>query len=82
MSITLGQSENYINKIENGKFSPSMTAFFDICDYLGISPKDFFDTENNHPELVNEVVTVYKRLDNIDQTSIANIINSLARDKS
>jgi transcriptional regulator with XRE-family HTH domain len=43
MSLSLGQSETYINRIENGKMLPSMTVFFYICDYLGLSPADFFD---------------------------------------
>ena len=45
MSLSLGQSESYINRIENGKMLPSLTVFFYICDYLDITPKDFFDTE-------------------------------------
>jgi transcriptional regulator with XRE-family HTH domain len=50
MSLSIGQSANYINKIENQKAYPSMTAFFYICEYLGITPKDFFDEGNAHPE--------------------------------
>ena len=41
MSLSLGQSESYINKIENKKSLPSMTGFFYICEYLGIHPKRF-----------------------------------------
>ena len=41
MSLSLGQSAGYINNIENGVNYPSMTVFFYICDYFGISPKDF-----------------------------------------
>lgn len=44
MSLSLGQSESYINKIENGKAFPSMQVFFYICEYLGITPQDFFST--------------------------------------
>lgn len=42
MSLGLGQNVNYINLIENGKRLPSMQGFFSICDYMGISPADFF----------------------------------------
>lgn len=41
MSLSLGQSEGYINNIENGVNFPSMTVFFYICDYFGITPKEF-----------------------------------------
>lgn len=50
MSLSLGQSAGYINNIENGVNLPSMTLFFYICEYLNITPKDFFDTENINPD--------------------------------
>lgn len=42
MSLSLGQSSDYINDIENGKSYPSMQMFFLICDYLNITPIDYF----------------------------------------
>ena len=51
MSLSLGQSENYINMIENKKSFPSMTAFFYICEYLGATPKEFFDDDNKNPRI-------------------------------
>jgi len=80
MSLSIGLSANHINKIENGKVLPSMTAFFDICYYLKVSPKDFFDLDNNDPDMVNEMVKDYKRLDSTDQANVAGIIKGLARD--
>ena len=41
MSLSIGQSENYINKIENRKSLPSMHAFFFICEYLGVTLHNF-----------------------------------------
>lgn len=32
MSLSMGQNENYINHIENGKSMPSMQGFFYICE--------------------------------------------------
>ena len=49
MSLSLGQSESYINKIENKRAMPSMTGFFYICEYLGISPNEFFNIESATP---------------------------------
>ena len=49
MSLSIGQSPGYINNIESGVNYPSMTVFFYICDYLEISPKDFFDLETAAP---------------------------------
>ena len=43
MSLSLGQANNYINNIENKKSLPSMPSFFYICEYLGVTPQEFFD---------------------------------------
>jgi len=81
MSLSIGQSENYINKIENGRSLPSITALFDICYYLNISLKDFFDRSNNNPSMVKEYITDYMRLNDTSQAQIAAIVKDLARDK-
>ena len=43
MSLSIGQNPGYINNIETGKALPSMASFFFICEYLNITPYDFFD---------------------------------------
>ena len=43
MSLSLGQAAGYINNIENGKNLPSMAMFFEICEYLEVTPQEFFD---------------------------------------
>lgn len=43
MSLDLQQNSSYINRIENKKAFPSMQLFFDICEYLHITPGQFFD---------------------------------------
>ena len=42
MSLSMGQAAGYINNIENGNHLPSLAMFFEICEYLGVTPKDFF----------------------------------------
>lgn len=42
MSLSLGQNSGYINHIENKQALPSLPVFFNICDYFGISPEEFF----------------------------------------
>lgn len=55
LSLRIGQSESYINKIENGNALPSMTAFFYICEYFNITPAQFFDFTVQSPEKLNEI---------------------------
>ena len=64
MSLSLGQSPNYINGIENGDSYPSMTTFFYICDYFGITPKEFFDLEATNPTKASELMELAKALPN------------------
>ncbi|MGD9569120.1 MAG: helix-turn-helix domain-containing protein [Sedimentibacter sp.] len=66
MSLSLGQSESYINKIENKKTLPSMTGFFYICEYFDIHPKEFFDDGLKNPNKINELITELNKL-NEDQ---------------
>lgn len=79
MSLTLGQSESYINKIENGKAFPSMQIFFYICDYFGISPRDFFDEDASNPVLLNTLFGDLKTLSDSQIANIANIVKDLKR---
>lgn len=62
MSLSIGQSAGYINNIENGVNYPAMTTFFYICDYLGVTPKEFFDVEETNPQKVNELLDAAKHL--------------------
>lgn len=71
MSLSIGQSENYINKIENRKSLPSMHAFFFICEYLGVTPAQFFDKDNQNPALLNEALSEIRKL---DEASLAHIM--------
>lgn len=59
MSLSLGQSESYINRIENNQMLPSLTVFFYICDYLQITPKEFFE---NDPEIDLEYIELARNL--------------------
>ena len=76
MSYDLGHSRGYINNISSGKTLPSMTEFFAICDYFGISPVEFFDTKATNPKLSRSVLEALEQLDEFDdqhKTSITEI---------
>jgi transcriptional regulator with XRE-family HTH domain len=77
MSLTVGQNVNYINHIENGKMMPSMQSFFYLCEYLNISPKDFFDFESSQPEKLNALIANLKKLDDASLDNIASIVEKM-----
>lgn len=82
MSLTIGQSPGYINNVENGINYPSMALFFYICDYLGVSPKDFFDEENAHPGQVNELLDAAKGLDADNLSHLIALAKALGQRKN
>ncbi len=64
MSLSIGQSPSYINNIETGVSYPSMTAFFYICEYLEVTPQEFFDVDSNNPVKEKELLKAIKGLNN------------------
>ena len=79
MSLSLGQSPSYINNIETGVSYPSMTVFFYICEYLGITPSEFFDTESKNPSLQNELLKSVKGLSNEQLDNLISLAKGLKK---
>lgn len=50
LSKDLGRNLSYMHDIHTGKSSPSMRDFFRICEYLDVTPLQFFggDEETQH----------------------------------
>jgi len=81
MSLSLGQSESYINVIENKKSLPSMSMFLHICEYLDVTPMEFFDAENKNPVKLRELLKDLKRLDDKALLHIAGLARELVNRK-
>ena len=56
MSLDMGRSEGYINHISSGKAMPSMSEFFEICRYFGITPYEFFNENMKYPEKIHKII--------------------------
>ena len=79
MSLSIGQNPGYINNIETGKSMPSLAGIFYICDYLGITPAEFFDTESDNPARLKELIGYLKLLDAEQLENVTAIVKSLAK---
>ena len=77
MSLSLGQSESYINKIENKRTLPSLSGFIYICEYFNITPQEFFDESNASPQLNKELTEEFKKLSATHAEHILQIIKDL-----
>ena len=63
MSLALGQAHGYINRIENGHSMPSMPVFFYICQYLDVTPSEFFSGDLKAPQKLSELMESLKSID-------------------
>ena len=79
MSLSRGQNAGYINNIESGKSMPSLSGIFYICEYLGITPKDFFDIDAASPSKANELYSIAKGLSNEQLDNLIALANGLRK---
>ena len=79
MSLSIGQSAGYINNIENGIAFPSMTVFFYICEYLNITPMEFFETDMHSPSKNTELLEAVRGLDTEQLSLVIAVAKGLAR---
>ncbi|MCI6495821.1 MAG: helix-turn-helix domain-containing protein [Anaeromassilibacillus sp.] len=79
MSLSMGQNPGYINNIESGKSMPSLSGFFYICEYLGISPKDFFDTDAKNPSKATELYSIARGLNDEQLNHLIAIVKDLRK---
>ena len=79
MSLSIGQSSGYINGLENRNGYPSMLVFFYICEYLGVTPSEFFDDNINCPANYREIIEDMNALDSDQLQNIKAIIKGLKK---
>lgn len=78
MSLDLGHSKSYIQSISSGKALPSFSEFLFICDYLGVTPKEFFDADTKEPQLVCKLTELTKNLSADDLAALITMAERLA----
>ena len=78
---TMHQNPSYINRIENQKAYPSMQVFFYICDYLKITPGDFFNQHMSYPKEINELIKILQNLNSEQLKLIKQIAEQFCKKK-
>ena len=81
MSLSIGQNATYINQIEIGRKLPSLQALFYICDYLKITPHQFFEDDNPAPKMLEELIEELKKLDAKTLELITDLVRQLNKGK-
>ncbi len=79
MSLSLGQSESYINKIENRRTLPSMAGLLYICEYFGITPREFFDTDSASPGRTSQLLLELEKLTPEQTEHVLQIVRDISQ---
>ena len=77
MSLSIGQNQGYINHIESGQGTPSLSGVFYICEYLGITPSQFFDFDIKNPEKLNKINEYLKKLNDEQLNALEMFLKSM-----
>ena len=76
MSLSIGQAAGYINNIENGNNLPSLAMFFEICEYLNVTPQEFFSyTRRGEKDIFKDVL---QKLSSEDKDLVLKLAEKLA----
>ena len=66
MSTDLGHSKSYMQSISSGRSVPSLGEFLYICEYLGVTPREFFDEDIAEPQLVQKLYELTRNMEEAD----------------
>ena len=81
MSLAIGQNSSYINRIENKITLPSMQGFFYICEFLRVTPQEFFDTDIRFPLTLRSSINMLNQLDEHELEAINHLLMVMLQNK-
>ena len=82
MSLAMGQSEGYVAQIERKHNLPSMTVFSYMCEYFGVTPKDFFDDVQKNPEFLQIMLEKMKSFNQEELESVMSVVDIIKKKKA
>lgn len=77
MSLDLGHSKSYIQSIVSGRSMPSMSEFLYICEYLEVTPMEFFDEEIDNPALLEITIEKARDLEDSDLQLLCQLMDRM-----
>lgn len=66
-----------MKSISAGRALPSLSEFLYICEYLGVTSKEFFDEETKDPQLVRELYNISLSLEKEDLEVLLSMVKRL-----
>ena len=80
MSYELGHSRSYIYNLSSGKALPPMAEVLAICDYLGVTPSQFFEETTDDPILLRSAIDELRKVSKDDLMMIITLARRLSKD--
>lgn len=77
MSLDMGHSGSYINGIASGRIVPSLGEFLYICEYLQVTPEEFFHSENTLSMIKRKAIGQITQMDDKTVALLSNFIDRL-----
>lgn len=77
MSTDLGHSKSYMQSISSSRSVPSLGEFLYICEYLGVTPREFFDEGVEEPQLVQKLYELTRNMSEADLNLLISIAERL-----
>ncbi len=81
MSLSLGQCDSYINRIENRRAMPSMAGLIYICEYFRITPQEFFNVDAPAPQKSKELLGELQKLTAAQVDHIVALVHDITEKK-
>ena len=75
----MGQNPGYIRAIECGSAFPTMANFFSICEFLQVTPKEFFDFNEEPSNGMNALTDQLRQLNTEQIHTLSAFINSILK---
>ena len=80
MNEFIGQSEGYINKIDSGYSLPSLSGFFYICEFLEVTPYEFFNYYIKDDDKIQKILNILFSLSPRQLDYFFEILNDIKKD--
>lgn len=77
MSVELGHSKGYIQSISSGRALPSLQELLYICDYFGITPREFFSEDKQNPMIITRILEKLTEMNDDDLSLILAIVERM-----
>ncbi len=79
LSLDLGHNSGYFYNISSGRSLPSLKELLAICDYFGMSPKEFFSGDEEPSIKKQQTKMLIDTLDEEDLDTIMDIIRKITK---